>query len=159
MTLTKFLASLDPQGKAAPILLDALFSDEEERAMLLKDRRRFEGDIMNKTGTFLKECPSSPQSVIPQLKSSSYSFQLYITALYESCPFLLILGLLINPTFLTHLLNPSLLILAVAFILCSVFPPYVTIFFTSVRSFEDDRSCQSCLTQDNCSIHVYTRRR
>ena len=52
MTLTKFLASLDPKGAAAPILLDALFSDEEEKAMLLKDRRRFEGDIMNKTGNF-----------------------------------------------------------------------------------------------------------
>jgi alpha-beta hydrolase superfamily lysophospholipase len=47
--LAQLLASMDPKGPAAPILFDGLFSDEESKQRLLKDRRRVEGEVMNKT--------------------------------------------------------------------------------------------------------------
>ena len=43
------LASLDPNGPAAPIMLAGISSDERERSILLKDNRRYPNEIRNKT--------------------------------------------------------------------------------------------------------------
>jgi hypothetical protein len=50
VTVTKYLARFDPQGPAAPILLEELSTDPEEVLNVKNDPRRFLKSVMNKTG-------------------------------------------------------------------------------------------------------------
>lgn len=49
LNLAKTLATVNPQGPAAPILLDALTSDQEEINDVKNDPRHYNGSIKNKT--------------------------------------------------------------------------------------------------------------
>lgn len=67
ITLTWALSNIDPTGAAAPILLEELTSDEEERQMIVKDRRRVECDIMNKTAYEVLKMIDEVKSSLPQI--------------------------------------------------------------------------------------------
>ena len=68
LTLTWALSNVDPKGAAAPILLEELTSDEGEKQVILKDRRRVECDIMNKTAYEVLRMIDEVKSTLPTIK-------------------------------------------------------------------------------------------
>lgn len=73
ITLTWALSNLDPQGAAAPILLEELTSDEGEKMMILKDRRRVDSDIMNKTAYEVLKMIDEVKTTLPVITIPFYA--------------------------------------------------------------------------------------
>jgi acylglycerol lipase len=66
--ITQLLASVSPKGNAAPIVFDAITSWEHGREILLKDSRRYDGEIMNKTAYELIKCIIEVKKELPNIK-------------------------------------------------------------------------------------------
>jgi len=66
--ITGLLASASPQGNAAPIVFNEVTSWEHGREILLKDSRRYDGEIMNKTAYELIKFIIEVKKELPNLK-------------------------------------------------------------------------------------------
>jgi acylglycerol lipase len=68
-SLASALASMDPNGPAAPIMIEGISSDETQRKILLKDTRRYAGEIRNKTAFELLKMIDAVKSEVPNITS------------------------------------------------------------------------------------------
>eukprot|EP00596_Hydrurales_sp_CCMP1899_P010611 CAMPEP_0119046484 /NCGR_PEP_ID=MMETSP1177-20130426/46954_1 /TAXON_ID=2985 /ORGANISM="Ochromonas sp, Strain CCMP1899" /LENGTH=317 /DNA_ID=CAMNT_0007019709 /DNA_START=139 /DNA_END=1092 /DNA_ORIENTATION=- len=66
-SLARFLAFLSPKGAAAPMPLWSNTSDLEEQAIILKDSRRYDGDIMNKSAYEILKMINAVKLEIPSI--------------------------------------------------------------------------------------------
>jgi alpha-beta hydrolase superfamily lysophospholipase len=63
------MSAIAPTGSAAPLFLDEITSDEEERKLILRDGRRYPGDIMNVTANEITKMSAAVKEDVKAIRT------------------------------------------------------------------------------------------